>query len=143
MAVGVGLALQGGTLEDILRSMVQAARRYSPTTADMMSEAIDEARRGVGPEVTLDRLRSWAAHEAIAAAVYLVARHPTDPKAAILEGANTPGDSDSIATIAGALIGARCGIHALPNEWVNQIERRAELHEYARQIRVEPGVMPL
>ncbi len=134
MAVGIGLALQGRNVDGILRSMVQAARRYSAVTADMMSEAIDEARRGVDPEVTLDRLRSWAAHEAIAAAVYLVARHPDDPKAAILEGANTPGDSDSIATLAGALLGAICGVESLPRTWVSQVERGMNLSTLARQV---------
>jgi len=134
MAVGTGLALQGTKIDDLLRSMIQAARRYSPTTADMMSEAIEEARRGVGPEVTLDRLRSWAAHEAIAAAVYLVARHPNDPKAAILEGANTPGDSDSIATLAGALLGALCGVESLPRTWISQVERGMNLSTLARLV---------
>ncbi len=127
MAVGVALALRGETVGAITSEMVAAACRYSPSTAAMMATAIDEARRGVGPEVTLDRLRAWAAHEAIASCVYLFERHPDDAQAAVLEGANTPGDSDSIATLAGALIGARCGVLAFPAEWVQDVERGAEL----------------
>jgi ADP-ribosylglycohydrolase len=93
----------------------------------------------VGPEVTLNRLRAWAAHEAIAAAVYLFARYPDDPAGAILEGANTPGDSDSIATLAGAMLGARCGVGALPAEWVRDVERSDELQELAvRAAAIEP-----
>ena len=134
MAVGVGLAVQGATIDHLLQVMVRAARRYSAVTADMMAQAIEEGRRGVGPGVTLDRLRAWAAHEAIAAAVYLVARNPANPRAAILEGANTPGDSDSIATLAGALLGAIHGVEALPREWVSQVERAATLSELARQV---------
>ena len=67
----------------------------------MMATAIEEARTGIPPQQTLKRLQGWAAHEAIAAAVYLFTRHADDPRAAILEGANTPGDSDSLATLAG------------------------------------------
>ena len=100
----------------------------------MMAEAIDEAKSGVPPTKTLDRLRAWAAHEAIAAAVYLLARHPNDPAAAILEGTNTPGDSDSIATLAGALVGARKGLAALPDDWVRDIERRDVLVTLAANI---------
>jgi ADP-ribosylglycohydrolase len=134
MVVGVALAMQGESADGIVSHMVAAAERYSRRTADMMRQAIDEARSGVGPEVTLERLEAWAAHEAIAAAAYLFARHPDDPRAAVLEGANTPGDSDSIATLAGALTGARCGIQALPPDWVRDVERSEELAALARRI---------
>ena len=100
----------------------------------MMARAIDEAQEGVKPETTLERLEGWAAHEAIAAAVYVFARHPDDPRAAILEGANTPGDSDSIATLAGTLVGARVGVGALPSDWVRDVERSDALIELALAI---------
>ncbi|HYE18851.1 MAG TPA: ADP-ribosylglycohydrolase family protein [Tepidisphaeraceae bacterium] len=135
MAVGTALALRGEEPDYVASEMTAAALRYSAPTAGMMVDAIADAREKVGPEVTLDRLRAWAAHEAIAAAAYVFCRHPDDPAAAILEGANTPGDSDSIATLAGALCGARCGIGALPEEWVREVERSEELLELARLIR--------
>jgi hypothetical protein len=131
MAVGTALAVARATPDDVVVAMIAAARRHDTKTADMMKRALDEAREGVPPDVTLLRLQAWAAHEAIAAAVYIFARHPDDPRAAILEGANTDGDSDSIATLAGALVGGRCGIGAIPNDWVAQVERSAELLELA------------
>jgi len=114
--------------------MVAAAGEHSAKTAAMMKRAIDEAVDGVGPDVTLDRLRSWAAHEAIAAGVYLLARHPEDTRTGIIEGANTPGDSDSIATIAGALLGARNGLESIPAEWVRDVERGGELLKLGERI---------
>lgn len=134
MAVGMARILRGDTVEMVTSEMVAAACRYSTPTAAMMVRALDEALSGVGPEITLDRLRAWAAHEAIAAAVYIFARHPDNPEAAILEGANTPGDSDSIATLAGALTGARCGLDALPSAWVRDVERSDELIELSARI---------
>ena len=134
MAVGVALLLRGTDVDKVLDAMVAAAARHSAKTAGMMERAIQEARDGVGPEVTLDRLRAWAAHEAIAAAVYLLARHPEDTRAAILEGANTPGDSDSIATLAGASLGARNGVESLPRDWVRDVERSSELEALALEI---------
>lgn len=124
MAVGMARILRDDPLDIVLSEMVAAACRYSPKTAEMMALAIHEAQEGTDPEVTLQRLQAWAAHEAIAAAVYILARHPDDPRAAILEGANTPGDSDSIATLAGALVGGRMGVAALPPDWIDDVERR-------------------
>lgn len=134
MAVGMGRIRQGQPPDMVASEMVAAACRYSARTAAMMATAIEEARTGVEPHTTLERLEAWAAHEAIAAAVYIFMRHPDDPRAAILEGANTPGDSDSIATLAGALVGARCGLDALPADWVRDVERSDELLELGRRI---------
>lgn len=134
MAVGVALIIQQTPPGAVLAAMVEAAARYSERTAAMMERAIEEAHTGVGPEITFSRLQAWAAHEAIAAAVYLFARHPDAPGTAILEGANTPGDSDSIATLAGALTGARTGVDALPAQWVADVERSAELQALAGRI---------
>lgn len=63
-----------------------------------------------------------------------MARHPDDPRAAILEGANTPGDSDSIATLGGALVGARVGLAAIPTDWVRDIERSEVLLALAASV---------
>ncbi len=134
MAVGVALVLQGATNARVLSEMIAAACRHSPRTGVMMAQALTDAEGGVPPEDTLDRLRGWAAHEAIAAAVYIVARHPDDAEGAILEGANTPGDSDSLATLAGALVGARVGLAGLPAAWVRDVERSEELIELAVRI---------
>jgi len=134
MAVGMARIVQGQEVIWVASEMIAAACRYSAPTAAMMATALDEAQRGVAPEATLQRLQAWAAHEAIAAALYVFARHPDDPRAAILEGANTPGDSDSIATLAGALVGARCGSAALPADWVRDVERSAELTELANLV---------
>ncbi len=123
MAVGVALALRREPPAAVAGAMAQAARRSSPETADMIERAAAEAADGTAPEVTLSRLLGWAAHEAIAAGVYVFLRHADDPSAAILEAANTPGDSDSIATLAGALVGARLGARALPSAWVLGVER--------------------
>lgn len=134
MAVGVARTIQQQDVNLILSEMVAAACRYSVPTARMMCEALNDAQTGVEPRVTLERLEGWAAHEAICAAVYIFARHSDDPAAAILEGANSPGDSDSLATLAGALVGARCGVEALPADWVRDVERAAELIALAERL---------
>ncbi len=131
MAVGMVSVLRSGSVGDVTSAMIEAAERYSKETSVMIERAVREAHDGTDAEVTLDRLRGWAAHEAIAAGAYVFVRHADDPRAAILEGANTPGDSDSIATLAGALVGARGGASALPAEWVAGVERAQELSALA------------
>jgi ADP-ribosylglycohydrolase len=130
MARGTAAALLGASASDITGVMVEAARRYDAATSDMIAEALHAATREE-PETVLLRLQGWAAHEAIAAAAYVFARHPDDPSAALLEAVNSPGDSDSIGTLVGALVGARSGLQALPADWVAEVERSAELLELA------------
>jgi ADP-ribosylglycohydrolase len=137
MAMGVAGALAGDEPETIAAAVVEAAGRHSSPTGRMIEQAASEALGGVEPEVTLERLQGWAAHEAIAAGVYVFLRHPDGPRAGILEAANSPGDSDSIATLAGALTGARCGVGALPADWVRDVERSAELRALALRITAE------
>ncbi len=137
MAVGVARTLRGEPPAYVLSEMVAAACRYSPRTAGMMARAIDEAQAGTPPEETLQRLEGWAAHEAIAAACYLFARHAEDPATGILEGANSPGDSDSLATLVGSLAGARSGLGALPPEWVETVERSSVLLALAGAVQVD------
>ncbi len=134
MAAGIACTVQGVALDAVIRKMVASAARHSPATGAMIADAAGAAAESEPPEIILDRLRGWAAHEAIAAAVYIHVRHPESPRKAILEGANAPGDSDSIATLAGALTGARTGFHAIPREWVNDVERSDELRTLAHAV---------
>ena len=134
MAVGTALFLRKEAPSKVFPRMCARADAYSRATGNMMRKAYDEAIQGVPPRTTLDRLRGWAAHEAIAAAVYVAARHPEDPRIALLEAVNTPGDSDSLGTLVGALLGARLGEHAFPLHWRQQLERQNELVAMAQSL---------
>ena len=123
MSVATAHVLRQTPLSQTVVAMCEAAGRHCEKTAAMLQAAADDAHNGRPPELVLDRLRGWAAHEALAAGLFVFLRHSHDPRAAILEAANTPGDSDSIATLAGALVGARCGLSALPPDWVADVER--------------------
>jgi len=136
MTRGVIAAFTGETPETILRAMMDAARRHDVVTADMIAEATTRAHGGDDPEAVLTRFLGWAAHDAIAAATYVFARHPDDPPRALLEAVNSPGDSDSIGTLVGALVGARCGLGALPEQWVRDLERSKELTGLAETVAV-------
>lgn len=92
-------------------------------TSDMIRYAYQAAQQGKLPEEVLGTentqqlnyrspygfLLGWAADEAIAGTVYLFARNHDNIQRAIYEGVHTPGDSDSLASLVGALVGAYSG----------------------------------
>lgn len=77
---------------------------------------------------------SWVGHEAVASALYCVCRSPRDYRQTVIAGANTVGDSDSIACIAGAISGAYNGIESIPPHWRETVEDSAVLHDLAAEL---------
>lgn len=64
----------------------------------------------------------WVAEEALASALFCAIRHADEPVAALARAAATSGDSDSIACLAGAFLGAALGMSAWPSSWRTRIE---------------------
>jgi ADP-ribosylglycohydrolase len=86
-------------------------------------------------EAALETLgRGWVGEEAVALALYCCVRYPDDWVATVRRGANTNGDSDSIASIAGGIQAARLGLAAIPTDWIARVEKREELALYADQL---------
>jgi ADP-ribosylglycohydrolase len=98
----------------------EAIKRVEPVLAWADAEA---ALRQVGPT----RGGGWIAEEAVAMALYCVQRYPADYPAAVRLAANISGDSDSVASITGGILGARLGTRAIPAEWVARLENREYL----------------
>lgn len=73
----------------------------------------------------------WVAEEALACGLLCFLLFPDDPVAALARGAASSGDSDSIASLAGAFAGAAYGVEAWPAEWFGRIEYRADLARIA------------
>ncbi len=69
----------------------------------------------------------WTGHEAVASALYCCMMNPGSYKDAVLMAANTVGDSDSIACIVGAWMGAKFGVEGIPARWIDLIENKDKL----------------
>ncbi|MEU0939860.1 ADP-ribosylglycohydrolase family protein [Embleya sp. NPDC005971] len=78
----------------------------------------------------------WIAEEALATAVSCVALYPDDPRSALARAAATSGDSDSIAALTGAMIGAVHGLDGWPAAWLERIEYPVELSEVSEALRM-------
>jgi ADP-ribosylglycohydrolase len=77
----------------------------------------------LSPEEALPMLgEGWVAEEALTCALYCFMKSPADYRRTVLTGANTNGDSDSIASIAGGLSGAYNGVGAIPEAWKAGVE---------------------
>jgi len=133
VAALVSMALEGVAPAEMLDRVVDL-------TADISDEFV--AQMAVVPEV-LDLLAAeawidlgggWVAEEAAAGALYCFLSSPNDYRATVLRAANTDGDSDSLACIAGAISGAYNGLDAIPQQWRDRIERVGYLTDVADRL---------
>ena len=121
--------------QEMANKMIESARKYDEITASMIEKAAQYANDATVPsEKVFEEFHGWTAHEAAAAAVYCFMKFPDDAQKAVALGVNTPGDSDSIASLAGALVGARTGISSLPKEWHETIEDSSLIISIGKQL---------
>jgi ADP-ribosylglycohydrolase len=80
-----------------------------------------------GREAPGERGKGWVADEALGIGLFASLRYRGDVRGAFGAAANISGDSDSTASIAGAILGAWLGLEALPADWVAQLEDREML----------------
>jgi len=73
----------------------------------------------------------WIGEEAVALALYCFLKYPDDYIQTVLRGANTNGDSDSVACIAGGISGVYLSIEGIPRKWILSIEKAKHLEELA------------
>ncbi len=109
--------------------------RQTMAFTDGLSDELDHSLLRIGhvlgwvdEEAALTHLgQGWTGEEAVALALYCVLRYPDDYVACVGRAANTDGDSDSIACIAGGILGARLGLAAIPPNWIARCEQRESL----------------
>ncbi|WP_194893443.1 ADP-ribosylglycohydrolase family protein [Catenulispora pinisilvae] len=92
---------------------------------DRLAEAAKQPDPAADP--CLATGEGWIAEEALATALLCFLMYPDEPVRALGRAAATGGDSDSIAALAGAFLGARHGIEAFPADWPERIEYRDRL----------------
>ncbi len=134
VAAGVRAALMGFTKPATAAVMVAIAAKYDSGTAEMLNQAIAYAdERSHNRPMVLDKWRGWRGDEAVAASLfcYLIGGGYAD---SVLFAINSPGDSDSLGAITGALAGATYGAGVIPRPWIGQIENTELLARTSEQI---------
>lgn len=115
------------------------SRSYHATPEAYMARGWDDCLRIVDrleaalvlPDLETDPClatgEGWVAEEALGTAVLCFLLFPDEPVRALGRAAATSGDSDSIAALTGAFVGACHGMAAFPTEWAGRIEYRERL----------------
>ncbi len=89
---------------------------FSPGSAGHESR-----REPTATETRLACRTTFLASESAAFALATLLRHPDDFAAAVLEAINGGGDTDTNASITGALVGARVGLQGIPTAWISAV----------------------
>lgn len=86
------------------------------------------------PQMDARRPSRTKSIEELPVALGLLAAHRGDYRGAVLAAVNYGRDADSIASMAGAVAAGLGGVHAVPAEWLEQVERasRVDLHATGR-----------
>jgi ADP-ribosylglycohydrolase len=92
-------------------------------------EKIDIAlfSRNYDADPCLSTGEGWIAEEALATALLCFLLYPNNPEKVLQRAAVTSGDSDSIASLAGAFAGATHGISVWNERWIAEIEYKDKL----------------
>ena len=130
----VKLALDGVPPDKIIAQLFT----FTAGVSAEFDQAISKVEKCLGwrdEEKALSYLgEGWVGDEAVALALYCFQRNPDSYEKVVIRGANTNGDSDSIACIAGSISGAYLGIEAIPPDWVRKIEKSLYLEDVAQRL---------
>ncbi len=122
----------------IATAAARAAGTYDQRTMRMIYQAMywatDEGKARVDAWEVFDKFRGWAGHEAVAASIYSFLFYPNDFEKAILLAVNSPGDSDSLGSITGAISGAYLGNDAIRQDWRDKVERKDHIRYLSEEM---------
>jgi ADP-ribosylglycohydrolase len=76
----------------------------------------------------------WVGEEALGIALFCALRFTNNYRAGVIAAANHNGDSDSTASMTGAILGTYLGIQAIPQDWVEQVENCQRLDSLAEEL---------
>lgn len=130
----VSLVLFEENPANFTRLLEELGRKYDIDFADKIRQVghvldyqdTDKAIRELG--------EGCVSEEAVALALYCFLKNPRDYRKTVLMAANTNGDSDSIACIAGAISGAYNGLSSIPEKWQRLIENPSDLRDISRYL---------
>ena len=139
-AAGIGaaylvkLALDSISLDQMIPELLSFINGISEEFDEAILK-VQECLKWEDEEKALNYLgEGWIGEEAVALSLYCFLRYPDSYEKVIIRGANTNGDSDSIACIGGSISGAYLGAEAIPDNWVKRIEKTDYLNDLAMRL---------
>lgn len=140
--------LEGAPLSvDTVRTIIArigAIGAATPTVTAALQAAVSQAQR---PELDwLDETEipdgdgGWRAPSALGLALVAALRWADDPAVAMEKASRIEGDSDSVACLAGMLLGAARGASALPPDWLAALPQRTRIEDAASALMQLAGI---
>jgi ADP-ribosylglycohydrolase len=124
-AYAVRLAFDGVEPEEMFKPLFEVTRGISQEFTHALENSYKTAYSDVGDEEGLRKLgQGWYADETFALAYFCILRYPNDYKKAVQTAVNITGDSDSVGSVAGGILGARLGIEAIPVSWIEALKEK-------------------
>ena len=126
----VKLALDGLEPREMFKLLLEVTQGISQEFTQALENSYYMAYSGIGDKEGLKKLgQGWYADETFALAYFCILRYPNDYKKAVQTAVNITGDSDSVASVAGGILGARLGIEAIPVSWIEALKEKEILEK--------------
>lgn len=137
LAEMIAWILAGKNLDESIESSLSELVKYRghTETVQKVNLARTLARSSVTVEEAVRQIgEGWVGEEALAVAVYCSLKLPKNWEKAVLAAVNHSGDSDSTASITGAILGALLGIQGVPDRWVRSLENSGMILSIANDL---------
>jgi len=129
-AYAVKLALDGVDPEEMFLPLLRVTEGISEEFTEALKGSYELAHSGLENKEALQKIgQGWYADETFALAYFCILRYPDNYKKAVQTAVNITGDSDSVGSVAGGILGARLGIEAVPISWVEALKEKENLEE--------------
>jgi ADP-ribosylglycohydrolase len=121
-------------IRSMLKGDVHSAKLFDLLDAMVLSLELGQPTEGFADTIELGRGVSGFMYHTVPVAFHAWLSHPDDYRAAVLAAIRCGGDTDTIAAITGALVGARVGKAGIPPEWL------AGIIDWPRSVRWVEGL---
>jgi ADP-ribosylglycohydrolase len=130
---------EGRSLPEAIELALRILERPENDEHEECAEAVHRAvalwRAGIlmkqSPEMVERLGGGWVGEEALAISLYCALASQDDFARGVLLAVNHSGDSDSTGAITGNLLGLMLGVGAIPENWLAELELRAEIEAMA------------
>jgi ADP-ribosylglycohydrolase len=127
----------GAGLEDAIIRATELLITYEghQETLARVEQAVQSHREDRPVEAAILGLgEGWVGEEALGIALFCALRFADDFGAGVIAAANHDGDTDSTASITGAILGTLLGVEAISQAWIETVENRAMLEQLAQRL---------
>ncbi|MCC4769087.1 ADP-ribosylglycohydrolase family protein [Methanosarcina sp. DH2] len=129
-AYSVKLALDGVAPEDMFLPLLRVTEGISDEFTEALKGSYDLAHSNLSDEEALPKIgQGWYADETFALAYFCILRYPDNYKKVVQTAVNITGDSDSVGSVAGGILGTRLGIKAVPSFWIKSLNGKEILEQ--------------